>query len=168
MEQTKVLVYFNQKKGVFSVEALEGENKGRVIAHVQKITLTECTFSKNKGKTAGIIGMWQERFRDIDPSRAVGHYFDAEEDADGFSPVYYGELFKYDSRSERYIVEDDGDFMAFSHETSQELQNDPNFEQATLDNPALVCMDIWEDEDPKAEDVRGIAYYWRKKSKKLS
>lgn len=36
---TKVFVYFNLHKKVFSVKAMEGRNKGRVIAHAATVTL---------------------------------------------------------------------------------------------------------------------------------
>tara|TARA_Y100001951_G_scaffold104784_1_gene117735 strand:+ start:1711 stop:2142 length:432 start_codon:yes stop_codon:yes gene_type:complete len=40
----KVYVYFNLHKKVFSVKALEGANKGRVIAHAECVKLRDCTF----------------------------------------------------------------------------------------------------------------------------
>ena len=40
----RVEVYRNLHKGCFSVRALSGENKGRVIDHVHSITLTDATF----------------------------------------------------------------------------------------------------------------------------
>ena len=36
----KVFVYYNLHKHCWSVKALEGENKGRVIMHTQAVTLT--------------------------------------------------------------------------------------------------------------------------------
>jgi len=40
----RVDVYMNLHKGEFSVKALEGENKGRVIAHSWRVSLRDCTF----------------------------------------------------------------------------------------------------------------------------
>ena len=54
MSQIRVLAFFNQKKCLFSLEALEGENKRTVIAHVNELILTQCKFSKNKEKLLGL------------------------------------------------------------------------------------------------------------------
>ena len=40
----KVKVYFNLHKKLFSVVAMEGDDKGRVIAHVNQIELAQCVF----------------------------------------------------------------------------------------------------------------------------
>ena len=40
----KVKVYFNLHKKLFSVVALEGPNKGRVIDHVDSLELERCSF----------------------------------------------------------------------------------------------------------------------------
>ena len=64
----KVFVYWNLHKNVWSVKALEGENKGRVIAHTKQVTLYNCTFKvsqagrqrvlleKRKNVHAGVVG----------------------------------------------------------------------------------------------------------------
>ena len=44
MNKMKVKVYFNLHKKLFSVVALEGDRKGRVIRHVNKIDLSNCAF----------------------------------------------------------------------------------------------------------------------------
>ena len=44
----KVFVYWNLHKDCWSVKALEGENKGRVIRHANNINLTNCTFKVSK------------------------------------------------------------------------------------------------------------------------
>jgi hypothetical protein len=66
----KVFVYFNLHKKVFSVKALEGANKGRVVAHTDKLTLTDVTFKvseagrqrvlreRKKNVHAGVTGQW--------------------------------------------------------------------------------------------------------------
>lgn len=66
----KVFVYKNLHKKCFSVKALEGENKGKVIAHVTEIALTDCVFKvsqagrrrvlrkKQKNVHAGVQGNW--------------------------------------------------------------------------------------------------------------
>jgi hypothetical protein len=64
----KVFVYRNLHKNCWSVKALEGENKGRVIYHAQNVTLSDCTFKvskagrervlreKRKNVHAGVVG----------------------------------------------------------------------------------------------------------------
>lgn len=66
----KVFVYFNLHKKVFSVRALEGDKKGLVIAHADKITLRDVAFKvseagrqrvlreKRKNVHAGVVGQW--------------------------------------------------------------------------------------------------------------
>ena len=64
----KVFVYFNLHKKLWSVKALEGANKGRVIAHCTELALEDCTFKvsevgrqrvlreKRKNVHAGVVG----------------------------------------------------------------------------------------------------------------
>ena len=64
----KVFVYWNLHKQVWSVKALEGKDKGRVIYHAQNVTLSDCTFKvseagrqrvlreKRKNVHAGVVG----------------------------------------------------------------------------------------------------------------
>jgi hypothetical protein len=71
MKDLKVFTYFNLHKMVFSVKALEGPNKGRVIAHTESIQLTDVTFKVSQaGRTrvlneqkknvhAGVIGTFK-------------------------------------------------------------------------------------------------------------
>lgn len=66
----KVFVYFNLHKKVFSVKALEGAQKGRVIAHQNALTLRDVTFKvseagrqrvlreQRKNVHAGVVGYW--------------------------------------------------------------------------------------------------------------
>lgn len=65
---TKVFVYFNLHKRLFSVKALTGEKKGRVIAHVTALKLKDVEFKvsqagrarvlreKKKNVHAGVVG----------------------------------------------------------------------------------------------------------------
>ena len=64
----KVFVYRNLHKNCWSIKALEGENKGRVIYHAQNVTLSDCKFKvseagrqrvlreKRKNVHAGVVG----------------------------------------------------------------------------------------------------------------
>ena len=67
----KVFVYRNLRKNCYSVKALEGPNKGRVIAHWDALTLTDAEFKvsrsgrarvlreKQKNVHAGVVGNWE-------------------------------------------------------------------------------------------------------------
>ena len=64
----KVFVYFNLHKKCWSVKALEGENKGRVVAHTTYIVIKDAKFKvseagrqrvlreKKKNVHAGVVG----------------------------------------------------------------------------------------------------------------
>jgi hypothetical protein len=87
MQPTKVFVYFNLHKKCFSVKALEGSMKGRVIAHRHQVFLYDATFKvseagrqrvlreKRKNVHAGVCGTWDERDYDnisIDQTIVLG------------------------------------------------------------------------------------------------
>jgi hypothetical protein len=69
---TKVEVYWNLHKKVFSVRARSGEHRGRVIAHVDEFTLVNATFAvseagrrrvlaeQRKNVHAFVRGEWSE------------------------------------------------------------------------------------------------------------
>lgn len=64
----RVFVYFNLHKKCWSIRAMEGNQKGRVIAHAQAVELANCTFKvseagrqrvlreKRKNVHAGVVG----------------------------------------------------------------------------------------------------------------
>jgi len=68
----KVFVYFNLHKKCFSIKALEGNNKGRVIAHSNDVVIYNPTFKvseagrqrvlreKKKNVHAGVVGLWND------------------------------------------------------------------------------------------------------------
>jgi hypothetical protein len=68
----KVFVYFNLHKKVFSVKALEGPNKGRVVAHRAQVLLVNAKFKvseagrqrvireQRKNVHAGVVGEWKD------------------------------------------------------------------------------------------------------------
>jgi hypothetical protein len=58
----KVAVYFNLRRRLFSVKALEGPRKGRVIAHSEIVTLTGVTF---KVSEAGRQRVLRERQKNV-------------------------------------------------------------------------------------------------------
>lgn len=58
----RVYVYFNLHKLLWSVRALEGPNKGRVIEHAREIFLTDCQF---KVSEAGRQRVLRERRKNV-------------------------------------------------------------------------------------------------------
>jgi hypothetical protein len=58
----KVYVYRNLHKDCWSVKALEGNNKGRVVYHAQTVTLSNCTFKVSK---AGRERVLRERRKNV-------------------------------------------------------------------------------------------------------
>ena len=76
----RVFVYFNLHKKCFSIKALEGDRKGRVVAHSTTVLLESCKFKvskagrqrvlreKRKNVHAGVTGVW------INGDRVESHY----------------------------------------------------------------------------------------------
>jgi hypothetical protein len=58
----RVFVYFNLHKLLWSVRALEGPDKGRVIEHAREIFLTDCQF---KVSEAGRQRVLRERQKNV-------------------------------------------------------------------------------------------------------
>lgn len=68
----KVFVYFNLHRKCFSIKALEGKDKGRVVAHRDDVLLFDATFKvsetgrqrvlreRKKNVHAGVVGYWDE------------------------------------------------------------------------------------------------------------
>ena len=66
----RVFVYWNLHRSCWSVKALQGPQRGRVIAHESMLTLRGCTFKvsesgrqrvirdKRKNVHAGVVGTW--------------------------------------------------------------------------------------------------------------
>ena len=66
----RVFVYFNLHKKCFSIKALEGDRKGKVVAHSETVLLESCKFKvsesgrqrvlreKKKNVHAGVTGVW--------------------------------------------------------------------------------------------------------------
>lgn len=72
MEPIKTFIYFNLHKKCFSIKALEGANKGRVIAHRDALVLYHAKFKvseagrqrvlkeQRKNVHAGVVGIWYD------------------------------------------------------------------------------------------------------------
>ena len=68
----RVFVYFNLHRKCFSIKALEGANKGRVVAHRNDVLLFDGVFKvseagrqrvlreRKKNVHAGVVGHWDE------------------------------------------------------------------------------------------------------------
>lgn len=66
----RVFVYFNLHRKLFSIKAMEGPHKGKVIAHNEDVILYDATFKvseagrqrvireKKKNVHAGVVGYW--------------------------------------------------------------------------------------------------------------
>jgi hypothetical protein len=73
----KAFVYFNLHRKCFSIKALEGPNKGRVVAHREDVLLFNGTFKvseagrqrvlreRKKNVHAGVVGEWDETGIDL-------------------------------------------------------------------------------------------------------
>jgi hypothetical protein len=97
----KVFIYFNLHKRVFSVKAMEGENKGRVIAHREQALVNNPQFrvsqagrarvlrEKKKNVHAGVYGTWVDVVDDGLARTALSIAADGQ-------PVRYNP-YKYDS-----------------------------------------------------------------------
>lgn len=84
----KVFVYFNLHKKCFSIKALEGADKGRVVAHVNDVTIYNPTFKvseagrqrvlkeRRKNVHAGVVGEWFEHefntFKNVEYAGILG------------------------------------------------------------------------------------------------
>lgn len=51
----RVMVYFNLHKRCFSIKALEGADKGRVVAHARAVSLTDVTFKVSEAGRQRVI-----------------------------------------------------------------------------------------------------------------
>lgn len=51
----KVFCYYNLRKHCFSIKALEGKNKGRVIQHSNELYLKDCIFKVSKSGRARVL-----------------------------------------------------------------------------------------------------------------
>lgn len=66
----RVFVYFNLHRKCWSIKALEGSQRGRVVAHAKRVNLADATFKvseagrqrvlleKRKNVHAGVVGHW--------------------------------------------------------------------------------------------------------------
>lgn len=101
----KVFVYFNLHTHLWSIKALEGENKGRVVAHAEAVELYDCELKvyeagrqrvlkeQRKNVHAGVIGeLIAAKIKTTRYQGAIDAY-DGEvppaDSLDGFVPATY-------------------------------------------------------------------------------
>lgn len=94
LTQPKVFVYFNLHKKMFSVRALNGPNKGRVIGHTSEICLKDAVF---KVSEAGRQRVLREQRKNVHAGvvGTVASWTDAPHDDNGKSVTY--NPYKFDS-----------------------------------------------------------------------
>lgn len=80
----KVFIYFNLHKRCFSVKALSGPQKGRVVAHTSAVVLADASFKvsaagrarvlaeKRKNVHAGVVGTWHSAYVGLEYAPADG------------------------------------------------------------------------------------------------
>jgi hypothetical protein len=85
----RVFVYFNLHKKCFSIKALEGAMKGKVIAHRDTVILTSCKLlvseagrqrvlrEKRKNVHAGVSGTWLENGHEDKDFEQMSMFWDA-------------------------------------------------------------------------------------------
>ena len=89
----KVFIYFNLHRKCFSVKALEGAKKGRVVAHVNDAIVYNPTF---KVSEAGRQRVLKERKKNVHAG-VVGQWFEGE-----FNAKRCAELMEYTGRAVTY------------------------------------------------------------------
>lgn len=84
----KVFVYYNLHRHLFSIKALEGNNRGKVIAHASSVVLSNAVFKvsvagrmrvlreQRKNVHAGVIGEWDGQCEQKDVDLMVSVKYD--------------------------------------------------------------------------------------------
>lgn len=95
----KVFVYWNLHKGMWSIKALEGPNKGRVIARLSEVLVQEATGKVSqagrarvlregrKNVHAGIVGWWVPVEGPV--TRRIAEHLEYTGDAVTYNPFKY-------------------------------------------------------------------------------
>ena len=93
----KVFVYFNLHRKLFSIKALEGDMKGRVIAHRHTVLINDATFKvseagrqrvireQRKNVHAGVSGTWIN----VDAGRGLHSFVIINGSAITYNPYKY-------------------------------------------------------------------------------
>jgi|GEM_PF-1787076 hypothetical protein len=152
MSEIRVIAYLNMKNWMFSIEALEGPDMGRVIAHVEKLALRKATFSNDKRKVGGVLGLWDSRLRAADAERNI---FGHDENA------YNGLPIKFDFNMGKYI-EDDLHRVLQDREDifiHIDLEKDDSF-KLIIKQKEMDLLYLHADED--SQDITGFYCNWKR------
>lgn len=126
----KVFVYYNLHKHLWSVKALEGENKGRVIAHREFVLLANAEpkvseagrqrvlKEKRKNVHAGIVGEWKAEHK----VEFYFNFFDLESSHITYNP------YKYDT-------------FVYAHGTHDRWMGSPVVMMSAFDKPSVSVYD---------------------------
>lgn len=101
----KVFCYYNLHKRTWSVKALEGKRKGRVICHSDYVILSDAC---GKVSEAGRLRVLKEKRKNVHAG-IVGHLIDGD-DYDRLSEVESGELLYYNPyKVDRFVFKESGE-----------------------------------------------------------
>lgn len=89
MYHQRVAVYFNLHKRLFSVRALQGANRGRVVAHVDSFTIRNAEFRVQPGGRDRVRRTGVKDIHAFVVGEIVPH---VASDAPGFAPVTYNPM----------------------------------------------------------------------------
>lgn len=111
----RVFVYFNLHKKLWSVRALEGPDKGRVIQHATALCLADCTFKvseagrervlreRQKNVHAGVVGtLVASPDAALSPSHRITYNpyrFSTFVNTDTLAPIYAAASVTFDNRT---------------------------------------------------------------------
>ncbi len=69
----KAFVYFNLRKKCYSIKALEGENKGRVIAHARRVYMEDVTFKVSEAGRQRVLSTKRKNVHAGVQGTLIGH-----------------------------------------------------------------------------------------------
>ena len=154
--QKKVIAYISSKKGIISILSCDGNDRGKVIAHVEMLVLKDCHFSADKKLAGGIIGYWDE-VQDWD----YGNYntIFKKYKSQTNDKQFQCESIQYSENTGRYMRTDYHN--AESSYDSYISAYDDQGDLPAIDNPAFIVLEIDDDRDhtPDGLKIRGFAFY---------
>jgi len=118
--ELRVLAYLNTQKWIFSIEAKEGPDTGRVISEVNEVVLRKALISKNKRKVGPVLGIWDSELNGDNAERII---FGPDENS------YKCIDIRLDFRKGKYIEDDLARVLGDGEEDSYiylELEKDPS------------------------------------------
>lgn len=128
----KVYVYYNIRKRMFSVKALEGEHKGKVIRHDDEVVLEDVTFKVSEAGRQRVLRDEQKNVH----AGAVGTMLDFEK------PVNYNSEVTYNPYYTNTFILRRG--CAPVHKASNALMTIKSTGLGSLRKPLILCEGIHE------------------------